>query len=68
MTFSGSAVAGYVFDNEQFSFSFANPVSFGNDGVSYTASFTSSADVVPEPATMAVLGLGLAAFARRKRN
>ncbi len=68
VTFSGSAVAGMSFANEQFAFSFANPISLGNAGNSYTASFTSSADVVPEPASMAILGLGVAALARRKRK
>ncbi len=68
VTFSGSAVSSLSFENEQFAFSFANPVNFGNDGNSYTASFTSSADVVPEPASMAILGLGVAALARRKRQ
>jgi len=67
VTFSGSAVNSLQFDNEQFAFSFANPVS-GQNGNSYTASFTSSADVVPEPASMAILGLGVAALARRKRK
>jgi hypothetical protein len=67
-TFSGSAVTGMSFENEQFAFSFANPVSLGQGVNTYTASFTSSADVVPEPASMAILGLGIAALARRKRK
>ncbi len=68
VTFGGSAVDGYLFENEQFSFSFANPV-VGANGNSYTAAMTSSAEVVPEPATMTILAGGLAAFlARRKRN
>ncbi|MBL8068764.1 MAG: PEP-CTERM sorting domain-containing protein [Armatimonadetes bacterium] len=67
VTFSGSAVNGLQFQNAQFAFSFANPVQTPN-GNTYTASFTSSADVVPEPATMAVAGLALAALAKRKRK
>ena len=67
VSFSGSAVDGMLFDNEQFAFSFANPV-IGQNGNTYTASFTSSADVVPEPASMLILGLGAAALAKRKRK
>lgn len=67
VTFSGSAVSSLQFQNAQFAFSFANPVQTPN-GNTYTASFTSSADVVPEPATMAVAGLALAALAKRKRK
>lgn len=67
VNFGGSAVAGYTFSNAQFSFSFANPQSSQN-GNSYTASFTSSADAVPEPATMVVLGAGLAAAAARRKR
>ncbi|MFM9871924.1 MAG: PEP-CTERM sorting domain-containing protein [Fimbriimonadaceae bacterium] len=67
VNFSGSAVSALTFTNKQFAFSFANPVSSQN-GNSYTASFTSSADVVPEPASMAILGLGVASLARRKRK
>lgn len=68
VTFGGSAVTGYQFENEQFSFSFANPVISAN-GNSYTAAMTSSAEVVPEPATLTLLAGGVAAFmARRKRQ
>ena len=68
VVFSGSALAGLTpITNTQFSFSFANPVS-GQNANTYTASMTSSGDVVPEPATMTLLGLGVAAIAARKRK
>jgi len=53
--------------NEQFSFGFANAQQVGNT-VTYTSSFTSSADVVPEPVSMIVLASGLAAVAARRRK
>lgn len=52
--------------DETFSFSLTNAKQVGNF-VTYTASFTSSANVVPEPATLIALGAGLAAFARRRK-
>ncbi len=67
VSFSGSAIAAYagLLTSEVVNYSFANPSITG--GVSsYTASMTTSAEVVPEPATMAVLGLVAAAVARRR--
>lgn len=69
VSFSGSAISAFagLLSAELVNYSFANPAAFAG-GNSYTASMTASADVVPEPATMAVLGLGIAALARRKRS
>jgi hypothetical protein len=53
--------------NEQYSFSFANYQDFGGFAT-FTAAFTSSADVVPEPTTMLLLGAGLAAVAARRKK
>ncbi len=61
--FGGPKVANLT--NEHFSFSFANPVTAGTQHT-FTASFTSSADVVPEPATIGVLGLGILALKKRR--
>lgn len=67
VTFSGTSVpAGAAnWTEEQFAFSFANP-QVTRDISTYSASMTSSA--VPEPATMAVLGLGLSALVARRRR
>jgi hypothetical protein len=63
VVFSGPIVpAGLT--NASFAFSFSNQVVSGNS-LNMTASFTSSA--VPEPASLAALGLGAMALIRRRR-
>lgn len=67
--FSGSMIP-YTLSEEQFSFSFAAIQSLkkirGFEAFSATAAFNSSA--IPEPATLAILGVGaLVVFGRRKR-
>lgn len=52
--------------NEAFAFSFANQIGSA-DNYTATASFTSSADNVPAPATLTLLGLGGLLAARRRR-
>lgn len=66
VNFTGPNVPGNL-TNQSFAFSLANPTQVGSHWT-YTSSFTSSADVVPEPATMLILGSGLAAFAARRRK
>ncbi len=67
VTFSGSSIAALsgLLSNEVVNYSFSNPVTTAN-GRTYTASMTASADVVPEPASMTVLGLALAGFLKRR--
>ena len=67
VTITGSAIP-FALSYEQFSFSFANvtPLISGVDGFTSTASFTSSA-VVPEPATICLLGLGALALLKKRK-
>lgn len=66
VTFSGPLLGGTVLTDEAFAFSFANPVATAN-GYQATASFTSSATVVPAPGAAAIIGLGGLALTRRRR-
>ena len=66
--FSGSAIAGLQpLTNQAFSFGFANPGT-SPAGNTYTSSFTSSADAVPEPASMLALGFAAIAGLVRRRK
>ena len=69
VTISGSQIGGQLTEDTAFSFSFANQVALNGDwanGFEATAAFTSSA--VPEPATLALLGIGaLITLTRRRR-
>lgn len=64
VTFSGPATNGLPLTSEQFAFSFANPMLTGN-GATWTASFTSSATIVPEPASLVLLVMGAVASLKR---
>lgn len=69
VTISGPALGSMILAEESFAFSFTNYVplqgSYRN-GFTTTASFTSSA--IPEPATIAMLGVGCLALLRKRKN
>lgn len=64
----GSAVT--VADSQGFDFSFANGQPVSGGGYRYSSAFSASGNFqpVPEPATMAVLGMGALAMIRRRRR
>lgn len=68
VVFSGSALGSLsgTLTNEVVNYSFANPIFNGNVHT-YTASMTSSADVVPEPVTLGMLLIGATGIASRRR-
>lgn len=53
--------------NKQFAFSLVNPIMSGGH-VTYTAAFTSSADVVPEPFSILAMATGVAALVKKRRS
>lgn len=65
VTFSGPIIPGDL-TLESFAFSFANPT-MSQGSVSVTSAFTSSAERIPGPATLAGLGMGLLLMGRRRR-
>lgn len=71
VTITGSEIIGSLTD-ESFIFGFANHVPLSGDwnkGCTATASFTSSASVVPEPATIMLLGTAsIWVFVRKKQQ
>ncbi len=69
VTISGPALGNYILSDESFAFSFANHQPIQGDwtnGFSATASFTSSAIVIPEPITVLLLGLGSLMLRKRR--
>jgi hypothetical protein len=69
VSFSGPVVAdpGVVPGTESFTFGFANQTATPS-GYTATAAFTSSGQLVPEPASAAGIGLVMLAAARRRRR
>ncbi len=67
VVFSGPILGGNVYTDEAFAFSFANPAATAT-GYQATASFTSSATLVPAPAGLAAMLMGGLAAARRRRS
>lgn len=66
VVFSGSILPSPV-EAESFAFSFANQAPLPqSQGFSTTAAFTSSATLVPEPASLVMLGAGAVALLRRR--
>ena len=71
VTISGSEIETVLLEDEllvdeSFSFAFANQTINGG-GFTATSSFTSSANVIPEPATICLLSLGFVMIRKRKK-
>lgn len=71
VTISGSEIETVLLEDEfledeSFSFAFANHV-MTDSGFTATSSFTSSANIIPEPATLCLLSLGFVMIRKRKK-
>lgn len=66
VTFSGPIIPAGSLTNEAFAFSFANPRGT-IENYTVTSAFTSSADRIPEPSSLALIALGSAIGLMRRR-
>jgi hypothetical protein len=67
VVFTGDILPAPV-EAESFSFAFANQTDFGAGGFTVTAAFTSSATIIPEPATLALMAFCVLGAARSRNR